>query len=177
MRGEWRRFAGESRTAAPAALKARRASGVVGGPCADLFFRGSSRPAPLFPNHFAPDGDLYVVEREGRALRVRPETGGVFVIGQLEVSALPASDPESHSAREDGLLGIALDPDFASNQTLYLYYSHPQEMLNRLSRFRLKNGRLDLHPSASFSTCRRSVTVAPLTKAAALSSGPTACST
>jgi cytochrome c len=92
----------------------------------------------------APNGDLYVIEREGRLLRVRPATGGVFTIGQIEVTALRATDPDSGYAREDGGLGIALDPDFAQNQRLYIYYSHPVEMLNRLSRFELKDGALDL---------------------------------
>ncbi len=92
----------------------------------------------------APDGDLYVVEREGRVLRVNPETGGMFVIGEVPVTALRGTHRNSDYAREDGLLGIALDPGFAKNQTLYLYYSHPVEILNRLSRFRLKDGRLDM---------------------------------
>jgi cytochrome c len=106
------------------------------------FFAGNLRdPMELA---VAPDGDLYVVEREGRVLRVRPATGGVFVIGDLKVTALRQEDRNSPWAREDGLLGIALDPGFASNRRLYLYYSHPQEMLNRLSRFELKDGRLDL---------------------------------
>ncbi len=91
----------------------------------------------------APDGDLYVVEREGRVLRVRPATGGVFEIGRLEVTALRESDKDSPWAREDGILGITLDPAFAKNRRLYIYYSHPKEMLNRLSRFELKDGRLD----------------------------------
>jgi cytochrome c len=91
----------------------------------------------------APDGDLYVAEREGRVLRVRPSTGGVFEIGRVEVTALRASDVRSNWAREDGLLGLALDPAFATNRRLYLYYSHPKDLLNRLSRFELKDGLLD----------------------------------
>lgn len=92
----------------------------------------------------APDGDLFVIEREGRLLRVRPSTGGVFVIGELKVTALRQSDAGSPWAREDGGLGLALDPAFATNRRLYLYYSHPEQLLNRLSRFELKDGRLDL---------------------------------
>lgn len=91
----------------------------------------------------APGGDVYVVEREGRLLRVHPETGGVFEIGNLPVSALRASAPKSATAREDGLQGIALDPDFAKNQRLYLFYSHPEKRLDRLSRFQLRDGKLD----------------------------------
>jgi cytochrome c len=91
----------------------------------------------------APDGDVYVVEREGRILRVRPSTGGVFEIGTLAVSALRATQPKSEFGREDGLHGIALDPGFAKNQRLYLFYSHPQESIDRLSRFQLRDGKLD----------------------------------
>jgi len=91
----------------------------------------------------APDGDLYVVEREGRVLRVRPSTGGVFEIGSIEVTALRDNDPDSPYAREDGILGITLDPAFATNRRLYIYYSHPKELMNRLSRFELKDGLLD----------------------------------
>ena len=33
----------------------------------------------------APDGDVYVIEREGRLLRLRPSTGGLFEIGLKSV--------------------------------------------------------------------------------------------
>jgi cytochrome c len=91
----------------------------------------------------APDGDVYVVEREGRLLRVRPDTGGVFEIGNLTVSALRTSDRGSNSAVEDGLQGIAVDPKFATNRWIYLYYSHPEKLLDRLSRFTIQAGKLD----------------------------------
>ena len=92
----------------------------------------------------APGGNLIVIEREGRVLRVHPATGGVFEMGTVPVTALRPTDPKSAWAREDGLLGLALDPAFATNQRLYLYYSHPEKILNRLSRFSLKDGKLDL---------------------------------
>ncbi|WP_367870986.1 PQQ-dependent sugar dehydrogenase [Luteolibacter sp. Populi] len=92
----------------------------------------------------APDGDVYIVEREGRVLRLRPSTGGLFVIGDLPVTALRGNDRESNWAREDGILGLTLDPAFATNRRLFIYYSHPKEILNRLSRFELKDGKLDL---------------------------------
>ncbi len=91
----------------------------------------------------APDGDVYVVEREGGMFRIRPETGGIFRIGDLPVSALRSTDPKSDSAVEDGLQGIALDPDFAKNRRIYLYYSDPEKLIDRLSRFELKDGLLD----------------------------------
>lgn len=91
----------------------------------------------------APNGDLYVAEREGRLLRINPETGGLFEIGEVKVEALRGTDPNSKYAREDGLLGIALDPKFTENQRIFLYYSAPDVIANRLSRFTLKDGKID----------------------------------
>jgi len=91
----------------------------------------------------APDGNLFVVEREGRVLRINPETGGIFKIGNIKVEALRSTEPKSNYAREDGLLGIALDPDFSKNQRLFIYYSAPDVIANRLSRFTLKDGKID----------------------------------
>ena len=91
----------------------------------------------------APDGDFYVVEREGRVLRVNPNTGGTFVIGEISVQALRGTDPKSNYGREDGLLGIALDPNFAKNKRLFLFYSAPDVVACRLSRFTLKDGKID----------------------------------
>jgi cytochrome c len=91
----------------------------------------------------APDGDFYVAEREGRVLRINPSTGGIFEIGEIKVEALRSKDPKSNYAREDGLLGIALDPDFAKNQRLFVFHSAPDVIANRLSRFTLKDGKID----------------------------------
>ena len=91
----------------------------------------------------APNGDLFVIEREGRVLRINPNTGGLFEIGEVKVQALREADAKSNYAREDGLLGIALDPDFAKNQRIFLYFSAPEIIANRLSRFTLKDGKID----------------------------------
>ncbi len=107
----------------------------------EIIAEGFHDPMSIAP---APDGDVYLVEREGRLFRIRPSTGGVFKIGDLPVSALRSTAPKSDSAVEDGLQGIALDPDFAKNQRIYLYYSVPDQLIDRLSRFQLKDGQLDL---------------------------------
>lgn len=91
----------------------------------------------------APDGDFYVVEREGRVVRINPNTGGTFVIGEITVQALRGEDPKSNYGREDGLLGIALDPNFAKNQRLFVFHSAPDVIACRLSRFTLKDGKID----------------------------------
>ncbi|BCU76028.1 PQQ-dependent sugar dehydrogenase [Luteolibacter sp. LG18] len=90
-----------------------------------------------------PDGGMFVIEREGRVLRVNPETGGMFEVAKFDVSALRAADPDSPVAREEGLLGITVDPKFVTNGRLYIYYSDPVKTLNRLSRFTYRDGKID----------------------------------
>jgi len=91
----------------------------------------------------APDGNLFVVEREGRVLRINPDTGGLFEIGIIPVQSVRSSDPDNMYGREDGLHGIALDPAFSKNQRIFLYYSVADAIMNRLSRFTLKDGKID----------------------------------
>ncbi len=92
----------------------------------------------------APDGTYFVTEREGRVLRINPETGALFEIGKIPVEHLKVTDRESTYAREDGLQGLAIDPEFLKNQRIYLYYSALEASLNRLSRFTLKDGAIDM---------------------------------
>jgi len=76
---------------------------------------------------FTPDGRLFILEQEGR-LRV-------VLNGQLRPT--PAITLNVDSRGERGLLGLAFDPNFASNQYVYLYYTVPNPLHNRLSRFTL----------------------------------------
>ena len=74
---------------------------------------------------FAPDGRLFVCEQGGRLRVVRD--------GQLlpaEFLSVPVS-----SVGERGLLGVAFDPDFATNQYVYIYYTPTTPNLHRVSRF------------------------------------------
>ena len=65
----------------------------------------------------APDGRLFVTERPGRVRIVRLGGGGLQAQPWANVPARANPDAER------GLLGIALDPDFARNSFVYLYYS------------------------------------------------------
>jgi len=87
----------------------------------------------------APDGRLFVTERAGRVRIVQLGPGG-------GLRADPwATVPASTSADgEKGLLGIALDPSFASNGFVYLYYSYAPSAgvtRNRVVRMRDANDR------------------------------------
>ncbi|MEP4376289.1 MAG: PQQ-dependent sugar dehydrogenase, partial [Algoriphagus sp.] len=73
--------------------------------------------------------------RHGKLKLYEAKTGITTVVGELNVF------PE----REDGLMGMAKDPDFAKNNWLYLYYAPASEAaLNRLSRFDFVDNKLDL---------------------------------
>jgi glucose/arabinose dehydrogenase len=82
----------------------------------------------------ASDGRVWWVERFG-ALRVHdPPTGITTLVGELPVE----------TGREDGLLGLLLDPDFEATGRIYLYYSPPEVDANRLSSFEVLSDRLDM---------------------------------
>lgn len=73
---------------------------------------------------FAPDGRIFVTE-QGGTLRVI-KNGALLGTPFLSLTV--------NSKDERGLLGVAFDPNFASNQYLYVYYTHPT-LHNRVSRF------------------------------------------
>jgi hypothetical protein len=79
----------------------------------------------------APDGIVYYVERPGLVNRLDPKTGTKTRLAKLPVRFLA----------EDGLMGIALDPGFASNRFVYLYFGDPvpegEQYFNVLARFEI----------------------------------------
>jgi glucose/arabinose dehydrogenase len=84
---------------------------------------GLSNPTAM---EIAPDGRIFVCQ-QGGALRVI-KNGVVLTAPFLTLPVDPSG--------ERGLLGIAFDPNFASNNFLYLYYTVPSSPArNRVSRF------------------------------------------
>lgn len=77
----------------------------------------------------APDGTVFYAERDGRLRIIDPVTNQTTTALTLPVT----------TANEDGLLGVVLDPGFATNGWVYAYWG-PQNVgsdgpHNRLSRF------------------------------------------
>ncbi|MDR7384267.1 ThuA domain-containing protein [Promicromonospora iranensis] len=77
----------------------------------------------------ADDGTVFYVERDGRVQVIDPGSSTTSTAVTLSVT----------QSNEDGLTGIVLDPDFASNGWVYLFWS-PQDVgedgpHNRVSRF------------------------------------------
>lgn len=79
---------------------------------------------------FGPDGRLFVTERPGRVRIVDLASGR---------SGLALTLDDVFAQGEAGLLGLALDPDFAQNRLVYLYYSARMQTggaVNRVVRYR-----------------------------------------
>jgi glucose/arabinose dehydrogenase len=87
----------------------------------------------------APDGRLFVTERAGRVRIVQLGQGGGLRPDPW--ATVPASTVRDG---EKGLLGIALDPDFARTGFVYFYYSYIASngaTRNKLVRMRDQDGR------------------------------------
>jgi aldose sugar dehydrogenase len=85
---------------------------------------------------FAPDGRLFVTERPGR-VRILDIT--------TRASELALTLDDVYTAGEAGLLGVALDPQFAQTRFVYLYYSARLPSgggVNRVVRYREAGSRL-----------------------------------
>jgi len=99
------------------------AASVPSGFTDTVFAGGLSNPTAMA---FAPDGRLFVTQ-QGGALRV-VKNGSLLATPFLTVTV--------DSAGERGLLGVAFDPAFATNQFVYVYYTATTPSThNRISRF------------------------------------------
>ena len=76
---------------------------------------------------FSPDGRLFVAQQGGQ---LRVIKNGVLL-------PTPFLTLTVNSSGERGLLGITFDPNFASNQFVYVYYTATTPAIhNRISRFK-----------------------------------------
>ena len=88
-----------------------------------LVASGLSSPTAM---QFAPDGRLFVCEQGGR---LRVIKNGTLLASPFLTVTVSASG-------ERGLLGVAFDPNFASNRYVYVYYTATTPTIhNRISRF------------------------------------------
>lgn len=75
-------------------------------------------------------GKIFIVERQGRVILIDPDSPVARSVLDIDV----------FFEFEDGLLAMALAPDFDTSGNLYLYYSPPEKSVNRLSRFNYFDG-------------------------------------
>ncbi len=81
----------------------------------------------------APDGRVFYIDRLGDVKIVQPN-GATNTAAHLNV----------FTANESGGLNIALDPGFATNQWVYVYYSPNSTSVDRLGRFTVSGNTIDL---------------------------------
>ncbi|MFI9584248.1 ThuA domain-containing protein [Streptomyces sp. NPDC052236] len=83
----------------------------------------------------ARDGRVFYTQYGGQLKIYKPSTRSTVTAGTLNV----------YTGGEDGLAGVALDPNFATNNWVYLYYSPAgTQEINRVSRFTVNGDTLDL---------------------------------
>lgn len=95
----------------------------------ETFVPNASFPVSLA---FAPDGRLFYNELQTGNIRI------VSAAGQLQAPVFANVPVET--AGEQGLLGLAIDPNFATNRFVYVYHTHPSPRRNRIVRFTETSG-------------------------------------
>jgi cytochrome c len=91
---------------------------------------------------FLPGNKVIIVERKGSVKIVNEKTKEVSDAGFITVNTKYTNKQGQTREAEEGLMGVSLDPKFAINHWVYLYYAHPSESKHVLSRFVLKNDEL-----------------------------------
>ncbi len=90
-----------------------------------------------------PNDDILIGQRRGEIMHYNSKTKELKQVALLDVYSKTLANPDANA--EEGLLGIQKDPDFAANNWIYVYYSPTgDEWVNRLSRFKFKDGVFDL---------------------------------
>ncbi|HZF63613.1 MAG TPA: ThuA domain-containing protein, partial [Chitinophagaceae bacterium] len=109
----------------------------------DRFVKTTLTQGTLFePTEMAvlPSFDVLIAQRRGEIMRYSEKDKTVKQVGFLNV--YHQSGVEGVNA-EEGVMGMATDPDFKSNNYVYIFYSPIDTSVNRLSRFEYKNDTID----------------------------------
>jgi cytochrome c len=97
----------------------------------ETLLEGSPQPMEFA---LAPDGRIFFIEIGGAFRILKPATKELVEAGKFVVT----------TEQENGLLGMALDPDFAHNQWIYFLRSPKDFEGQVLSRFTMQGDKLDL---------------------------------
>ena len=89
-----------------------------------------------------PNLDVLIVQRRGDIAIYKNDKKQLKPAGKLDVYWKTKIDSTVNA--EEGLLGICKDPNFAKNNWVYIFYSPIDTSVNRLSRFTLKDDKIDL---------------------------------
>ena len=88
------------------------------------------------------DGRVFINERKGVLKMYDPITKSVKVVGTIPVNTKYTSAAGVVTEAEEGFIGFTLDPKFEENNYAYLFYAHPTEKKDVLSRWEIKDDKL-----------------------------------
>jgi cytochrome c len=89
-----------------------------------------------------PNLDVLIVQRRGEIMLYKNETKEVMQAGFLKVYFRSLKDTTVNA--EEGLLGISKDPNYEKNNHVFIFYSPADTSVNRLSRFTVKDDKIDM---------------------------------
>ena len=90
-----------------------------------------------------PNNDVLIGQRRGEIMHYSADTKELKQVAFLDVYHKSLTNPDLNA--EEGLMGLQKDPDYARNNWIYVYYAPTgNESVNRLSRFKFKDGVFDL---------------------------------
>ncbi|MEX2600658.1 MAG: PQQ-dependent sugar dehydrogenase [Balneolaceae bacterium] len=88
-----------------------------------------------------PNLDILIAQRRGEILLYNQESGTLSDAGFLDVywqTEAPGVNAE------EGVIGIQADPDFESNNFIFIFYTPADTSVNRISRFLFTDGTIDM---------------------------------
>ncbi len=92
-----------------------------------------------------PGNRVLFLERKGNIKMYDPKEGKSKIIATIPVSTKYKNKEGKEREAEDGLLGLAIDPNYKENNWIYLYYSEAGDVpRNILTRYELKGDELIL---------------------------------
>ncbi len=90
-----------------------------------------------------PNGDVLIAQRRGEIMLYKARTKELKQAAYLDVYYKTLHTPDVNA--EEGVMGLQKDPEFEANRWIYVFYSPTgDEWVNRLSRFKFIDDRLDL---------------------------------
>ena len=85
--------------------------------------------------------DMSWLEGTRRVFFTEKNTGKIRILNGRRLRDRACANLDVNSEGERGLLGIELHPRFRRNHWLYVYYTNSTPLENRVTRFRVRNGR------------------------------------
>ena len=79
------------------------------------------------------DGNVYIIERKGKLKKFEPLNNRMVELAKFDV----------FTGNEQGLIGLALDPEFDDNQWIYLQYAPANEKIFKLARYKIDGDRIE----------------------------------